>query len=254
MPEADCRNQARPIGEWPLSVPPPPLLCGAPPARPSAGGGAAVVATDINMTLLVELEAEDNITTRHLDVTDPDEIAAIAGELTDLDVLVNGAGYVHHGTILECDEDAWASSMELNVTSMYRLIRALLPGMLQRGGGSIVNIASVASSVKGVPFRCVYGASKAAVIGLTKSVAIDYVGQGVRCNAICPGTVESPSLEERSAAAADPEAARKAFIARQPMGRLGTAEEIAALAVYLAADESAYMTGGVLVIDGGLSV
>jgi 2-keto-3-deoxy-L-fuconate dehydrogenase len=216
--------------------------------------GAAVVATDINMTLLVELEAEDGLTTRRLDVTDPEEIAEVAGELTKLNVLVNCAGFVHHGTILECDEDAWTSSMELNVTSMYRVIRALLPGMLPRGGGSIVNIASVASSVKGVPFRCVYGASKAAVIGLTKSVAIDYVGQGVRCNAICPGTVESPSLEERIGAAADPEAARKAFIARQPMGRLGTAEEIAALAVYLASDESAYMTGSVLVIDGGLSV
>ena len=216
--------------------------------------GASVVATDISMTLLVELEAEDNITTRHLDVTDADEIAEVASELTDLDVLVNCAGYVHHGTMLECDEDAWASSMDLNVTSMYRLIRALLPGMLQREGGSIVNIASVASSVKGVPFRCVYGTSKAAVIGLTKSVAIDYVGHGVRCNAICPGTVESPSLEERIGAAADPEEARRAFIARQPMGRLGTPEEIAALAVYLASDESAYMTGSVLVIDGGLSV
>ena len=216
--------------------------------------GASVVATDINMTLLVELGAEENIATRHLDVTDPDEIAEVAAEVQQLDVLFNCAGYVHHGTILECDERAWALSMELNVTSMYRLIRALLPGMLQRGGGSIINVASVASSVKGVPLRCVYGASKAAVIGLTKSVAIDFVGQGVRCNAICPGTVESPSLEDRIRAAPDPEEARRAFIARQPMGRLGTPEEIAALAVYLASDESAYMTGSVLVIDGGLSV
>lgn len=216
--------------------------------------GASVVATDINMTLLVELGAEENIATRHLDVTDPDEIAEVAAEVQQLDVLFNCAGYVHHGTILECDERAWALSMELNVTSMYRLIRALLPGMLDRGGGSIVNVASVASSVKGVPLRAVYGASKAAVIGLTKSVAIDFVGRGIRCNAICPGTVESPSLEDRIRAAADPEEARRAFIARQPMGRLGTPEEIAALAVYLASDESAYMTGSVLVIDGGLSV
>jgi 2-dehydro-3-deoxy-L-fuconate 4-dehydrogenase len=216
--------------------------------------GASVVATDINMTLLVELGAEENIATRHLDVTDPDEIAEVAAEVQQLDVLFNCAGYVHHGTILECDERAWALSVELNVTSMYRLIRALLPGMLDRGGGSIVNVASVASSVKGVPVRCAYGASKAAVIGLTKSVAIDFVGRGIRCNAICPGTVQSPSLDDRIRAADDPEEARRAFIARQPMGRLGTPEEIAALAVYLASDESAYMTGSVLVIDGGLSV
>ena len=216
--------------------------------------GASVVATDINMTLLVELGAEENIATRHLDVTDPDEIAEVAAESQPLDVLFNCAGYVHHGTILECDERAWALSMELNVTSMYRLIRALLPGMLDRGGGSIVNVASVASSVKGVPVRCAYGASKAAVIGLTKSVAIDFVGRGIRCNAICPGTVQSPSLDDRIQAADDPEEARRAFIARQPMGRLGTPEEIAALADYLASDESAYMTGSVLVIDGGLSV
>ena len=215
--------------------------------------GASVVATDVNMTLLVALESEHNIGTRRLDVTDPDEIAEAAAELGQLDVLFNCAGYVHHGTVLECDERAWASSMELNVTSMYRMIRAFLPGMLERGGGSIINMASVASSLKGVPNRFVYGASKAAVIGLTKSVAIDFVARGIRCNAICPGTVESPSLEERIAAAGDPEEARKAFIARQPMGRLGTAEEIAALAVYLASDESAYMTGSVLVIDGGLS-
>ncbi|HET6518847.1 MAG TPA: SDR family oxidoreductase, partial [Geminicoccaceae bacterium] len=169
-------------------------------------------------------------------------------------VLFNCAGYVHHGTVLECDERAYARSMELNVTSMYRIVRAFLPGMLDHGGGSIINVASVASSVKGVPNRFVYGTSKAAVIGLTKSIAIDFVGRGIRCNAICPGTVESPSLEERIAAADDPEEARRAFIARQPMGRLGTPEEIAALAVYLAADESAYMTGGVLVIDGGLSI
>lgn len=216
--------------------------------------GAAVLATDIETTLLVELEVEEGITTDRLDVTDRAEIRRLAEEQAAFDVLVNVAGYVHHGTILECEERDFDFSMNLNVRSMYETIRAFLPGMLAAGGGSIVNMASVCSSLRGLPNRFVYGTSKAAVIGLTKSVAADYVGRGIRCNAICPGTVESPSLEDRIAAAADPEEARKAFIARQPMGRLGTAEEIAAMVVYLASDESAYTTGQVLAVDGGLTI
>ena len=164
------------------------------------------------------------------------------------------AGYVHHGTVLECEESDWDFSFDLNVGSMYRTIRAFLPAMLEAGGGSIVNMASVASSLRGLPSRCVYGASKAAVIGLTKSVAADYIQKGIRCNAICPGTVQSPSLDDRIAAFDDPVAARAAFIARQPIGRLGTAEEIAAMAVHLAADESAYTTGAVMVVDGGVTL
>ncbi|MEK0083360.1 SDR family oxidoreductase [Benzoatithermus flavus] len=212
--------------------------------------GAQVVATDIDAAKLAGLTDCD---TRRLDVMDGAAIQALAQELGPIDVLFNCAGYVHHGTILECSEEDWTFSMELNVRSMYRMIRAFLPGMLEKGGGSIVNMASVAGSVKGVPNRCVYGASKAAVIGLTKSVAIDFVGRGIRCNAICPGTVETPSLEERMRAQGDYEAARKAFIARQPMGRLGTPEEIAHLALYLASDESAYTTGVIHVIDGGMT-
>jgi 2-keto-3-deoxy-L-fuconate dehydrogenase len=215
---------------------------------------ALVLATDVNTTLLVELEAEDKITTDHLDVTDGAEIARFAKEQGAFDVLVNVAGYVHHGSILECDDHDYDFSMNLNVGSMYRMIRALLPAMLERGGGSIVNTSSVCSSIKGLPNRFVYGTSKAAVIGLTRSVAADFVGRGVRCNAICPGTVQSPSLDERIAAFDDPEAARREFIARQPMGRLGTPEEIAAIAVYLAADESAYTTGQVFIVDGGITI
>ena len=168
-----------------------------------------------------------------------------------IDVLVNCAGIVHHGTILECDEAAWAASLELNVTSMYRLISAFLPGMLSAHRGSIVNVASVASSIKGVPNRCAYSASKAAVIGLTKSVAADFVAQGIRCNAICPGTVQSPSLEQRLAATGDYDTARRAFIARQPMGRFGQPEEVAELALYLASDAAGFTTGQIHVIDGG---
>jgi 2-keto-3-deoxy-L-fuconate dehydrogenase len=215
---------------------------------------ALVLATDVNTTLLVELEAEDKITTDHLDVTDGAEIARFAKERGAFDVLVNVAGYVHHGSILECDDHDYDFSMNLNVGSMSRMIRALLPAMLERGGGSIVNTSSVCSSIKGLPNRFVYGTSKAAVIGLTRSVAADFVGRGVRCNAICPGTVQSPSLDERIAAFDDPEAARREFIARQPMGRLGTPEEIAAIAVYLAADESAYTTGQVFIVDGGITI
>jgi 2-keto-3-deoxy-L-fuconate dehydrogenase len=216
--------------------------------------GARVLATDVNTTLLVELEAEEGITTEALDVTDGAAIAELAAAQDAFDVLVNVAGFVHDGSILDCEEQDYDFSMSLNVKSMYRVIRAFLPAMLDAGGSSIINLASVASSLKGLPNRFVYGTSKAAVIGLTKSVAADYVARGIRCNAICPGTVETPSLEDRIAAFDDPEAARKAFIARQPMGRLGTAEEIAAIALYLAADESAYTTGQVFVVDGGITI
>ena len=216
--------------------------------------GGRVLATDVNTTLLVELEAEEGITTEVLDVTDGAAIAELAAAQDAFDVLVNVAGFVHDGSILDCEEQDYDFSMSLNVKSMYRVIRAFLPAMLDAGGGSIINLASVASSLKGLPNRFVYGTSKAAVIGLTKSVAADYVARGIRCNAICPGTIETPSLEDRIAAFDDPEAARTAFIARQPMGRLGTAEEIAAIALYLAADESAYTTGQVFVVDGGITI
>ena len=216
--------------------------------------GALVLATDVNTTLLVELEAEQKITTDHLDVTDGPGIAKLAKEQGAFDVLVNVAGFVHHGSILDCAEGDYDRSMDLNVKSMYRMIRAFLPAMLDRGSGSIVNMASVASSIKGLPNRFIYGTTKAAVIGLTKSVAADFVGRGVRCNAICPGTVQTPSLDERIAAYGDPEAARRDFIARQPMGRLGTPQEIAAIAVHLAGDESAYTTGQVFVVDGGITI
>ena len=219
-----------------------------------AGEGARVLATDVNAPLLVELEAEEGITTAALDVTDGAAIAELAAAQRAFDVLVNVAGFVHNGSILECAERDYDFSMNLNVKAMYRVIRAFLPAMLEAGGGSIVNLASVASSLKGLPNRFVYGTSKAAVIGLTKSVAADYVARGIRCNAICPGTIETPSLEDRIAAFDDPQAARKAFVARQPMGRLGTADEIAAIALYLAADESAYTTGQVFVVDGGITI
>lgn len=219
-----------------------------------ANEGAEVLATDVDTTLLVELEAEKGITTDQLDVTDADQIKALADAQGAVDVLANVAGFVHHGTILECTEKDFDFSMTLNVRSMYLMIRAFLPAMLDNGGGSIVNMSSVCSSLKGLSNRFAYGTSKAAVIGLTKQVAADYVGRGVRCNAICPGTVESPSLEERIAASDDPEATRRDFIARQPMGRLGRPAEVAAMLVYLAADESAYTTGTVMVVDGGITI
>ncbi|MDJ0941900.1 MAG: SDR family oxidoreductase [Kiloniellales bacterium] len=222
-------------------------------ARACAAEGAEVTASDVNETLLKsELDGVEGVAIRRLDVLDPTAITACAAELGAIDGLMNVAGHVHHGSVLDSGEEDWDFGFALNVTAMYRTIRAFLPGMLEKGGGSIVNMASVASSLRGLPNRCVYGASKAAVIGLTKSVAADYVGQGVRCNAICPGTVQSPSLDGRIASFDDPVAARKAFIARQPMGRLGQPEEVAALAVYLASDESAFTTGTALVIDGGL--
>jgi 2-keto-3-deoxy-L-fuconate dehydrogenase len=184
-------------------------------------------------------------------VLDAEQCAGIGARWPEINVLANVAGYVHHGTILDCSPEDWARSFDLNVNSMYRTIRSVLPRMLERGGGAIVNVSSVASSVKGIPNRSVYGATKAAVIGLTKSVAVDFISKGIRCNAICPGTVDSPSLAGRMAATGDLEAARKAFIARQPMQRLGKPEEVAALALYLASDESAFTTGGVHIIDGG---
>jgi 2-keto-3-deoxy-L-fuconate dehydrogenase len=215
-----------------------------------AAEGATVWATDINEAALTDLEG---CAVRRLNVLSQNDIAACVSEIGAPDILFNCAGYVASGTILDCDEKDWNSSFELNVTAMYRLIRAVLPGMLERGRGSIVNMSSVASSVKGVPNRFAYGASKAAVIGLTKAVSADFTGQGIRCNAICPGTVETPSLHERLSATGDHDAAWQAFTARQPMGRVGRAAEIAALALYLASDESAFTTGHAHVIDGGWS-
>lgn len=212
--------------------------------------GGEVVATDIDEAKLAGLSG---CTLRRLDVTDAAAVTAFAAEVGPVDALFNCAGWVHHGTILDCGEDDWRRSFEVNVTPMFRLTKAMLPAMLERGRGSIVNMSSVVSSVKGLPNRFAYGASKAAVVGLTKSIAADFAARGIRCNAICPGTVESPSLEERIRAQGEYETARKAFIARQPMGRLGTAAEIAALALYLASDESAYTTGAVHVIDGGIA-
>lgn len=214
--------------------------------------GASVVATDINEESLATLSKEDSrIAVRRLDVTSSVEVRDFNRENGPVHVLLNCAGYVHHGTILDCEEDDWRFSFDLNVTSMYRMIRACLPVMLEMGGGSIINVSSVVSSMKGAPSRFVYGTTKAAVIGLTKSVATDFITRGIRCNAICPGTVHTPSWEQRVAAQGDMEKARAAFIARQPMGRLGKPEEIAALAVYLASDESAFTTGVAHIIDGG---
>jgi 2-keto-3-deoxy-L-fuconate dehydrogenase len=220
--------------------------------------GARVIATDVDQAGLDALARECGASVRILDVTDAAAIAATAREVGDIQVLFNAAGVVHAGTVLDYSEADWDLAFDLNARSMARTIRAFLPGMLAQGGGSIVNIASVAGSVKGVPNRFVYAASKAAVIGLTKAVAADFVTQRVRCNAICPGTVDSPSLKQRIAAQArssgKSEAEVKAmFVARQPMGRLGTADEIAALAVYLASDEAAFTTGSVMIADGGMS-
>ncbi len=222
-----------------------------------AAAGAQVIATDVNTTRLGEI-AGPGLKTQALDVLDAAAIKAAAEAAGPIDILFNCAGFVHQGTILEASEDDFTFAMDLNVRSMFRMIRAFAPGMLARGAGSIINMASVSSSLKGIPNRAVYSISKAAVLGLTKSVAMDYVTKGVRCNAICPGTVESPSLIDRmqanAAAAGGFDAARAAFIARQPMGRLGTPEEIAKLVVYLASDDAQFVTGQALVIDGGLTL
>ena len=211
--------------------------------------GAEVVATDRDTDLLGGLDCR----TEGLDVTDKAAVTGLIGGLPQLDVLFNCAGFVHHGTILDLTDEDWDFSLNLNVRSMFWSVQAALPGMVAGGGGSIINMASVASSIKGAPNRFVYGTTKAAVIGLTKAVATDFVSRGVRCNAICPGTVHSPSWEARVAASDDPERAKRDFIARQPMARIGTPEEVALLAVYLASDESAFTTGTAQIIDGGWS-
>lgn len=210
--------------------------------------GATVIAVDIQTAALQSMQGA---IARSVDVTNVDAINALSQEFPEVSVLYNCAGFVHAGTILECDEKAWQFSMNLNVTSMYHMIRAFLPGMLRRRNGSIINMSSIASSIKGIPNRFAYATTKAAVIGLTKSVAVDYVKQGIRCNAICPGTVDTPSLRERLAATGDFDKAYADFCARQAVGRLGRVEELAALAVYLASDESSFTTGQTHVIDGG---
>ena len=220
--------------------------------------GAQVVASDLDESLLATLKADLGCTTLRLDVTDGAAITAAAAAHGPVNILFNGAGYVHAGSVLDCSEADWDFAFQLNVRSQFRTIKAFLPGMLRAGGGSIINVASVAGSIKGAPNRFVYGTTKAAVIGLTKAVAADFVAQGIRCNAICPGTVESPSLRERIAAQAAASGqtlaqVEAAFVARQPVGRLGRVSEIAALAVYLASDESAFTTGTSQIIDGGWS-
>ncbi len=219
-----------------------------------AAEGAQVWATDIEPTLLAAYEGVANVRTVRLDVTDKPAIAALFATLPTLDVLFNCAGIVDNGTVLQADDDVLDRAFHLNVRAQLWLIQAALPGMLAAGGGSIINMASVCSSIKGFASRCVYGTTKAAVIGLTKSVAADYVGQGIRCNALCPGTVDTPSLAERIATSPDPQAARKAFLARQPTGRLAQADEIAPMVVYLASDESRFVTGQAYAVDGGITI
>jgi 2-keto-3-deoxy-L-fuconate dehydrogenase len=221
--------------------------------------GARVIASDVSADALASLAGEAGCTTLRLDALDGTAIAAAAQAHGPIDVLFNCAGFVHHGSVLDCTEDEWTFAFDLNVRSMYRTIKAFLPGMLAKGSGSIINIASGAGSIKAAANRFVYGSTKAAVIGLTKSVAIDFITQGVRCNAICPGTVDSPSLRGRIAALSrssgkTPEEVEAMFVGRQPMGRLGRAEEIAAMAVYLASDESAFTTGTTQLVDGGWSL
>jgi 2-keto-3-deoxy-L-fuconate dehydrogenase len=215
-----------------------------------AAHGADVLATDTNVEALTQLRS---CRTARLDVLRADDITRVVAGAGPIDILFNCAGVVASGTILECPEDQWALSLDLNVTSMYRLVRALLPQMIARRNGCIINMSSVVGSIKGVANRCAYGATKAAVIGLTKSIAADFVTSGIRCNAICPGTVDTPSLHQRLEATGDYEGSLRSFIARQPMGRLGQPAEIAALALHLAADESAFITGQCHVIDGGWS-
>ena len=216
--------------------------------------GAKVWATDVNGKAVAELEGKDGIKTRPLDVTNESAIQKIAAEVGDIDILFNCAGMVHHGSILDAKPGDWDQAFAVNAKSMYLVSRAFLPGMLKKGRGSIINMASVASSIRGLPNRFVYGASKAAVIGLTKSIAADYVKQGIRCNCIGPGTVDTPSLGDRINAFADPAQARKDFVARQPMGRLGTVDDIMGILVFLASDESLFATGNAYSIDGGMTI
>lgn len=221
-------------------------------AEQFATEGATVIATDLDTS---KLEGATNMRCEALDVRSTEAVEALAADIGGIDILANVAGFVHHGTVLECSEDDWNFSFDLNVKSMHRMIGAFLPGMLERGGGSIINLSSGASSIKGAPNRYVYGTTKAAVIGLTKSIAVDFIKQGIRCNAICPGTVRSPSWEERVAElgkeVGSTEKAMEMFVSRQPMGRVGEASEIAALATYFASDESAFTTGVAMPIDGG---
>jgi 2-keto-3-deoxy-L-fuconate dehydrogenase len=216
--------------------------------------GAKVWASDMNAKTVGELEGQAGIRTRALDVTDENEIKKIASEVGDIDILFNCAGIVHHGSILDASTKDWDQAFAVNVKSMFLVSKAFIPGMLKKGRGSIINMASVASSLKGLPNRFVYGASKAAVIGLTKAIAADYVAKGIRCNAICPGTVDTPSLQGRINAFADPVQARKDFVARQPMGRLGTVDDIMGILVFLASDESLFATGNAYSIDGGMTI
>lgn len=219
-----------------------------------AAEGARVWATDINAAALDSLASTPKVTTRVLDVTDGAAVARVAAEVGGVDVLFNCAGYVHHGTIVDCNEQEWDKSFDVNIKAMYRVTRAFLPGMLRKGKASIINMASVVSSVRGVPNRFAYGTTKAAVIGFTKAIAADYVKQGLRCNAVCPGTIDTPSLQARMNALPDPAQARKDFVARQPMGRLGTTDDIAPLLVYLASDESSFATGVAFTVDGGMTI
>lgn len=220
--------------------------------------GARVIATDIDGSKLEGLEKEGVAECLELDVRDSGSVEVLAKRLSPVDILFNAAGFVHHGTVLDCTDAEWDFAFDLNVRSMHRTIQAFLPGMLEIGRGAIVNIASGAGSIRGVPNRYVYGATKAAVIGLTKSIAVDFIRKGIRCNAICPGTIQSPSLDDRIAAlgktVGSVEKARQMFIERQPMGRLGTAEEVAAMAIYLASDESAFTTGTTMLVDGGFAL
>ena len=219
-----------------------------------AAEGAQVIATDLNPQLLKAFDGVANVRTAVLDVLDKAAIQSLVASLPPLNVLFNCAGVVHNGSILQANDDEWDFAFNLNVRAQYWMIQAVLPGMLAAGGGSIINMASVCSSLKGLPNRFIYGSSKAAVVGLTKSVAADFVGKGIRCNAIAPGTVDTPSLGERINSYADPVQARKDFVARQPMGRIGSPKEIAEIAVLLASDEAKFMTGSNLIIDGGMSL
>lgn len=219
-----------------------------------AAEGATVWATDINPTLLERFKGHTQIHTHTLDVMDKAAIIALVAKIPTIDVLFNCAGFVHSGTVLEATDDDWNFAFDLNVRSQFWMIQAVLPGMLAKKNGSIINMASIASSVRGLPNRFVYGATKAAVIGLTKAIAADYVTQGIRCNAVCPGTVDTPSLQDRINAYSDPVEARKQFIARQPMGRLATAEEIAPVVVFLASNDSTFSTGNMYSVDGGMTI